>query len=144
MRLARISALIVAGVLLLGAGIWLGGHPAEAARLPAQPLGQLLRRPELRSDGTNPNQLLPPVGQTELNNASLGGMVRELRHHFHDRFSEYFSPSALIGFNEEIDGNFSGVGLGVSPAKRGLGVLRSFPVRRRRGPGSSPARWSSR
>ncbi len=138
MRLARISALIVAGVLLLGAGIWLGGHPAK---LPGFLRSRLVNSSAgLNSEATELIQTnyYRPVGQTELNNASLGGMVRELRHHFHDRFSEYFSPSALIGFNEEIDGNFSGVGLGVSPAKRGLGVLQVFPGSPAAGAGIKP------
>ena len=43
-----------------------------------------------------------------------------------------------MGFNEEIDGHFSGVGLGVSPAKRGLGVLQVFPGSPAAGAGIKP------
>ena len=50
------------------------------------------------------------VGQTELTNASLQGMVRGLRRRHRDRFSDYFSPEALARFDEAISGRFSGSG----------------------------------
>jgi carboxyl-terminal processing protease len=67
------------------------------------------------------------VGETELGNASLQGMVRELRKRHHDRFSEYFSPERLASFNEQIEGRFSGIGLSVVAAKRGLRAAQVFP-----------------
>ena len=68
-----------------------------------------------------------PVGSAELTNASLQGMVRELRRRHRDRFSDYFSPEALAHFNEAISGRFSGIGLAVSEVKQGLRVDRVFP-----------------
>ncbi len=53
-------------------------------------------------------------------------MVRELRLRHHDRFSEYFSPEALAGFNDEIAGKFSGIGLTVSEVEQGLRVDKVF------------------
>ena len=67
------------------------------------------------------------VGETELGNASLQGMVRELRRRHDDRFSEYFSPEALASFNEQIEGHFSGIGLSVVAVKKGLRVASVFP-----------------
>ena len=66
------------------------------------------------------------VGNTELGNASLQGMVRELRKRHKDRFSDYFSPESLEGFNQEIEGRFSGIGLSVVSVKQGLHVVKVF------------------
>ena len=73
------------------------------------------------------NSYYRKVGPLELGNSSLQGMVRELRRRHHDRFTEYFSPEALEGFNQEIEGHFSGIGLSVAPAKAGLKVVTVFP-----------------
>jgi carboxyl-terminal processing protease len=113
-------------VLFLCAGLWLGGHPAK--------LPEFLRKPFVGSAaGLNveateviKDNYYRPVGGTELSNSSLQGMVRELRKRHHDRFSEYFSPESREGFNQEIEGRFSGVGLSVVPIKRGLRVVQVF------------------
>lgn len=120
-------ALAAALVAVLCAGIWLGGHPAKLPeflrdRFVDDAAGLNLEATELIEDN-----YYRSVGSTELTNASLQGMVRELRRHHHDRFSDYFSPEVLARFNEEISGHFSGVGLSVSPVKRGLRVVRVFP-----------------
>jgi carboxyl-terminal processing protease len=120
-------ALAVALAAFLCLGLWLGGHPQ---RLPgflrdtfvAEPSGLTAEAAEAIE-----GNYYRPVGQTELGNASLQGMVRELRKHHHDRFTEYFSPQSLAGFNEQIEGHFSGIGLSVVPAKRGLRVAQVFP-----------------
>jgi carboxyl-terminal processing protease len=67
------------------------------------------------------------VGVEELGNASLQGMVRELRKRHGDRFSEYFSPESLESFNQQIEGRFSGIGLSVIGVKKGLRVAQVFP-----------------
>lgn len=113
-------------VFFLCAGLWLGGHPAK--------LPEFLRKPFVGSAaGLNveateviKDNYYRPVGSTELSNSSLQGMVRELRKRHHDRFSEYFSPESLEGFNQEIEGRFSGVGLSVVPVKRGLRAVQVF------------------
>ena len=53
-------------------------------------------------------------------------MVRELRKRHKDRFSDYFSPESLEGFNQQIEGRFSGIGLVVVPVKNGLRVVKVF------------------
>jgi carboxyl-terminal processing protease len=120
-------ALVAALVLVLCAGIWLGGHPGKLPeflrdRFVDDSAGLNLEATELIEDN-----YFRPVGSAELTNASLQGMVRELRRHHRDRFSDYFSPEALAHFNEAISGRFSGVGLSVSEVKRGLRVDRVFP-----------------
>jgi carboxyl-terminal processing protease len=113
-------------VAFLCAGLWLGGHPAKLPdflrdAFVGAPGGLSAEAAELIEDS-----YYRPVGATELGNASLQGMVRELRRRHGDRFSEYFSPRSLESFNEAIEGRFSGVGLSVIPVKRGLRVVQVF------------------
>jgi carboxyl-terminal processing protease len=112
---------------VLCAGIWLGGHPGKLPeflrdRFVDDSAGLNLEATELIEDN-----YYRPVGSKELTNASLQGMVRELRLRHHDRFSEYFSPESLARFNDEIAGHFSGIGLTVTEVKRGLQVEKIFP-----------------
>ena len=120
MRLRGAIAFGVALVALLCAGLWLGGHPSYLPDLARdtfveEPGGlsgeaaEILERNYWRKTG--------PI---ELGNASLQGMVRELRRRHHDRFTEYFSPENLESFNQQIEGRFSGIGLSVTEVKRGL------------------------
>ncbi|HEU4392596.1 MAG TPA: S41 family peptidase [Solirubrobacterales bacterium] len=127
MRARGAVAYAVALIAFLCAGLWLGGHPTtlpEFIRGPfvGSPAGLTAEAAEVIQDS-----YYRPVGETELGNASLQGMVRELRKRNHDRFSEYFSPESLESFNEAISGRFSGVGLSVVPVKRGLRVVQVFP-----------------
>ena len=120
-------AVAVALVAVLAAGLWLGGHP------------QVLPEPLRDAFVTEPSALTAeaaaaiednyyrPVGSEELGNASLQGMVRQLRKRHDDRFSEYFSPEALESFNQQIEGRFSGIGLSVIGVKKGLKVAQVFP-----------------
>jgi carboxyl-terminal processing protease len=127
MRLARAAALAAALLVVLCAGIWLGGHPS---RLPSIARDNLVGSPGgLLAEGAEAveDNYYRHVGGTELANSSLQGMVRELRRRFHDRFSEYFSPQSLERFNEEIGGRFSGIGLTVVGVKAGLRVTHVFP-----------------
>jgi carboxyl-terminal processing protease len=117
---------VAALVVVLCAGIWLGGHPGKLPeflrdRFVDDSAGLNLEATELIKDN-----YYRSVGSSELTNASLQGMVRELRLRHHDRFSDYFSPEALESFDEEIAGQFSGIGLTVSEAKRGLRVDKVF------------------
>lgn len=127
MRARGAVAFAVALVFALGVGIWLGGHPAQLPsflrdHFVAEPSGLTGEAAEVIKDN-----YYRPVGNTELENSSLQGMVRELRRRHHDRFSDYFSPESLASFNEQIEGHFSGIGLSVTPAKRGLRVATVFP-----------------
>lgn len=120
-------AFAVALVACLLAGLWLGGHPGSLPEplrdvFVSEPAGLTAEAAEAIEDN-----YYRPVGPTELGNASLQGMVRELRKRHHDRFSEYFSAEALASFNEQIEGRFSGVGLSVIAVKRGLRVAQVFP-----------------
>jgi carboxyl-terminal processing protease len=124
--LGRIVGLTAVLLLVLGAGLWVGGHPAKMPPFLRdvfvdESAGLTAEATELIED-----DYYRPVGKGELIDSSLQGMVRGLRRAHHDRFSEYFSPQALERFNEEIEGRFSGVGLGVTKAKDGLSVQSVF------------------
>jgi carboxyl-terminal processing protease len=117
------AALIAFGV----AGLWLGGHPAQLPgfvrdTFVSEPASLTAEAAEVIEDS-----YFRPVGETELGNGSLQGMVRELRRRHQDRFTEYFSPEALASFNEQIEGRFSGIGLSVAGVKRGLRAVEVFP-----------------
>jgi carboxyl-terminal processing protease len=117
----------MATAVVLCAGIWLGGHPAQLPeflrdRFVDDSAGLTVEATELIEDN-----YYRPVGSGELTNASLQGMVRELRRRHDDRFSDYFSPEALARFNEAISGRFTGVGLTVREVKPGLRVDSVFP-----------------
>jgi carboxyl-terminal processing protease len=120
-------AFAVALVAVLVAGLWLGGHPRSLPEplrdwFVAEPAGLTAEGAEAIQDS-----YYRPVGDQELGNASLQGMVRELRKRHGDRFTEYFSPEALAAFNEQIEGRFSGVGLSVIEVPKGLRVAQVFP-----------------
>ncbi len=126
MRARAAIAFGTALVSLFVLGLWLGGHPGK---LPgplrdlfvSEPVGLTAEATEVIEDN-----YYREVGQRELGNASLQGLVRELRKRNDDRFSEYFSPQALEHFNEAISGRFSGIGLSVTEVKRGLRADRVF------------------
>lgn len=127
MRARGALAYAVSLVAFLCAGLWLGGHPAQLPEFLRDPFvgssaGLTAEAAEVIEDS-----YYRPVGETELGNASLQGMVRELRKRHGDRFSEYFSPESLESFNQAIEGRFSGVGLSVVPVKRGLRAVQVFP-----------------
>ncbi|HEU5105051.1 MAG TPA: S41 family peptidase [Solirubrobacterales bacterium] len=127
MRARGAVAFAVALVALFAAGLYLGGHPRSLPEplrevFVAEPAGLVAEGAEAIEDN-----YYRPVGETELGNASLQGMVRELRRRHDDRFSEYFSPEALTAFNEQLEGHFSGIGLTVVGVKQGLRVTSVFP-----------------
>jgi carboxyl-terminal processing protease len=125
-RLRGAIAFGVALVAFLVLGVWLGGHPSKLpgfAReaFTEEPTSLVAEAAEIIKDN-----YFRKVGDTELGNASLQGMVRELRKRHKDRFSDYFSPESLEGFNQQIEGKFSGVGLSVIEVKKGLKVVKVF------------------
>ncbi|HEY3436005.1 MAG TPA: PDZ domain-containing protein, partial [Solirubrobacterales bacterium] len=127
MRARGAVAFAVALAAMLAAGLWLGGHPRELPEplrdwFVEEPAGLTAEAAEAIQDS-----YFRPVGDQELGNASLQGMVRELRKRHEDRFTEYFSPEALTAFNEQIEGRFSGVGLSVIEVPKGLRVAQVFP-----------------
>lgn len=126
MRARGAVAFAAALIAMLLLGLWLGGHPSVLPgflrdRFVGEPGGLTTEAAEVIQD-----TYYRPVGDTELANSGLQGMVRELRKRNGDRFSDYFSPEALESFNQEIEGHFSGIGLSVAEVKRGLRAIKVF------------------
>lgn len=107
-------------------GLWLGGHPAKLPGFLRDAFSSSSASLNAEAAEVIEDNYFRPVGEAELGNSSLQGMVRELRRRHDDRFSEYFSPESLESFNQQIEGRFSGVGLSVVPAKRGLRAVQVF------------------
>jgi carboxyl-terminal processing protease len=120
-------AFAVALMAFLAAGLYLGGHPSslpESLRevFVAEPGGLSTEAAEVLE-----GNYYRPVGSKELSNASLQGMVRDLRRrNKEDHYTEYFSPEAQEAFDQSIEGHFSGIGVTVVPVKRGLKVSTVF------------------
>ncbi len=65
--------------------------------------------------------------RTTLNDASIDGMVSDLRKRYEDKFSHYFTAEELKLFEEQTSGQFAGVGLSVTEVPAGLRISRVFP-----------------
>jgi len=120
-------AFAAALVAVAAAGLWLGGHPnslPEPLRdVFVEETGGLTAEAAEAIEGS----YYRAVGGEELSNASLQGMVRRLRQsNKEDRYSEYLSREALEGFNEEIEGHFSGIGVEIKRVKAGSEIVKVF------------------
>jgi carboxyl-terminal processing protease len=109
--------------------MWLGGHPAK---LP-EPLRDLFvdETTSVQAEASDliKDNFYRPVKDRRLRDASLRGMVRDLR----NRFSHYFTPEENKLFRESASGRFSGVGMTVVERPRGLlvaGVFKDSPAKR--------------
>jgi len=67
------------------------------------------------------------VDDGELDQASVKGMVDDLRRRYDDDFSHYFDPEQYEEFNQSTSGEFSGVGLTVNEVQKGLRVADVLP-----------------
>ena len=123
-RNPRIAVHVIAGLVVLVIGIWIGGHPSW---LPS-PL-----RSAFVSDKSNPlvNQVLSllqndyyrPLNRNQLVNKGLAGMVASLD----DPYSHYYDPTDYQGFLNQDNPHLSGIGVGVKADARGLLVDDVFP-----------------
>jgi carboxyl-terminal processing protease len=118
-----VTLALLAVLVLLSAGIYLGGHPAD---LPG-PI-----RNALVSDNVKTTEeafdlieqdYYRKVKASTLVNSGIAGAVGSL----HDRFSTYLDPAAYRRFLEQSKGRFSGIGTEVMPDRLGLRVTRVFP-----------------
>jgi carboxyl-terminal processing protease len=110
-------ALLATALVALVAGIWIGGHPEN---LPDGVrdvfVESRIAGDESASDdalGVIEDNYFRETDASQLEDASIRGMVRRLRDQYDDRFSHYFDSKQLAKFNEAINGSFSGVGMTV-------------------------------
>jgi carboxyl-terminal processing protease len=119
----RKAVLVIVGVLVvLVAGIYLGGHPSS---LP-EPLRDALvdDNRALRAEVIDQieDNFYKPVDESKLDDASLKGIVESLE----DPYSHYFTPDEAKSFEDSLSGEFEGVGMNVEKDTRGLRVLTVF------------------
>src|SRR5438477_5919621 len=120
----KLAVRLLAGLIILLIGIWLGGHPSW---LPSPVRNAFVDR------GDNPlvNQVLDllqrdyyrPLNRSQLVNKGLAGMVASLD----DPYSRYYDPSAYQGFLNQSNPHLSGIGIDVTGAPQGLRVEDAFP-----------------
>ena len=121
----RIAVLVLAGVLVLLIGIWLGGHPSW---LPS-PLRSAFVEPAttIRSSTRCSTCSRPTTtgrsNRNQLVNKGLAGMVASLD----DPYSHYYDPTDYQGFLNESNPHLSGIGVDVQAESRGLLVDDVFP-----------------
>jgi carboxyl-terminal processing protease len=121
-----VRALIAGLIVGLLGGLWIGAQ-LEGDEL--GDFGDLLGTERTATDealDVIEDSYFKPVNGSRLEDASIRGMVRELRERYDDRFSHYFDPKQLKQFEEATSGSFSGVGLSVREVKAGLKVTTVF------------------
>jgi carboxyl-terminal processing protease len=64
---------------------------------------------------------------SQLDDASIQGMVAELRKRYDDKFSHYFTAEQLKQFEAVTSGRYKGIGLSVTEVPRGLRISDVFP-----------------
>lgn len=66
------------------------------------------------------------IDPEKLENASISGMVKEIKRSSEDRFSNYFDPKTYKRFQASTSGKFTGIGLTVGEVKQGLEIGMVF------------------
>jgi carboxyl-terminal processing protease len=121
---------ILATILVLLVGIWLGGHPSV---LPAPLRASVFeaRRSEIATEqalNILTSRYFRPLGRSKLVDLALSGMVAGLE----DPYSHYLSPSAYQARSEPETPRI-GIGIDIEPEAKGLritGVVEGSPAAR--------------
>jgi carboxyl-terminal processing protease len=123
-RLVSLLGAIVAAIVVLLAGVWLGGHPGN---LPAPLRGSLF---ESRRNETVTDQALNilttryyrPLNRSSLVDVGLSGMVASLD----DPYSRYLDPRSYRERRDESTQELGGIGINTLPEPAGLLVVKVF------------------
>jgi carboxyl-terminal processing protease len=120
-RQPLLAVLAIAMPVLLVLGVYLGGHPED---LPSFARSAFVAHEETRVVSEAIDRIASdyyrPVSKSRLTNSSISGAVASLG----DRFSHYLSPKEFREFNAPP--SFTGIGVSVAPAGRGLRVAKVF------------------
>jgi carboxyl-terminal processing protease len=119
----RVLALVPAAIVLLAAGIFLGGHPDELPGFVRDPLvGDQDTRVVREAIDHVHDTYYRKIPESQLADNSVKGVVAAL----HDRFSNYFTPKEYRQFQQVSNSQFSGIGLEVQIHPRGLRISRVY------------------
>ncbi|HEY6760860.1 MAG TPA: S41 family peptidase [Baekduia sp.] len=119
----RALASLVLCLILLAAGIYLGGHPSG--------LPGFIRNPLVGDKDTRVvNEAIDQIhdtyyreyGESDLSNRAIAGIVASLN----DRFSNYFIPKDYTSFKLQQQGEFAGIGVSVTKDKDGLKIVKVY------------------
>jgi carboxyl-terminal processing protease len=115
----------------LAVGLLVGAAVAVALLAFVGPLQDLLPESGGQSRTAEAQQVIEdsyfrPTDSEDLQNASIDGMVKRISKENDDKFSHYFDPAAFKQFEASTSGKFSGIGVTVTEAKRGLRVAQVF------------------
>jgi carboxyl-terminal processing protease len=111
------------GLVVLVAGIWLGGHPSW---IPSSIRGAFVDQSGAQIVDEELNIITRdyyrPVNRNELLGKGMAAMVASLN----DPFSHYYDPSAYKAFLDETNPHVA-IGIDVLPDPRGLRVVEVYP-----------------
>ena len=113
---------LVSAVIALAVGLWLGGHPADLPGPIRDTFVQEDRALRAEIIDSVESNFYKPVKESKLDDASLKGIVESLD----DPYSSYLTAKEARQFDEDVSGQFEGVGMNVEQDRRGLKVLRVF------------------
>jgi carboxyl-terminal processing protease len=119
----RYFGLIAAAIVLLAAGIYLGGHPDRLPGFVRDPLvGDQDTRVVREAIQDIHDTYYRSIPESQLADDSVKGIVSSL----HDRFSNYFTPKEYKHFQDVSNSEFSGIGIEVQQDPKGLRIARVF------------------
>jgi carboxyl-terminal processing protease len=119
----RALASLVLCLVILFAGIYLGGHPTGLPGFLRDPLvgDQDTRVVDEAIDQVH-DTYYREIPRKDLSNKAIAGIVASLG----DRFSNYFDPSDYAKFQQQQSGEFAGIGVQVTKATDGLKVVEVY------------------
>jgi carboxyl-terminal processing protease len=119
----RVATLVAAGLVVLVAGIWLGGHPSW---IPSSIRGAFVDESgaQLVDEELNIIQrdYYRPVNRNQLVGKGMAAMVASLN----DPYSHYYDPSSYRAFLDETNPHVA-IGIDVLRDPRGLRVVEVYP-----------------
>lgn len=122
-RLPAAPAVLIC-VLVLLAGIWIGGHPRLLPGFTRDLLaGDDDTRVVNEAIEVVHDDYYRRVPRTKLADAAIDGIVSSLD----DRFSHYLDPAAYKAFLESSNSAYEGVGILISGDRRGLRIVTVYP-----------------
>jgi carboxyl-terminal processing protease len=119
----RALAALVLCLILLFAGIYLGGHPSGLPGFLRDPLvGDQDTRVVKEAIDTVNSTYYRKIPKKDLSNKAIAGIVSSLD----DRFSNYFDPKSYAKFQLQQSGEFAGIGVQVTRVADGLRIVEVY------------------